>query len=187
MGVSTWKMGVMSQFILGIGHARFKTISIMVFLYPKIICNRVTHCISRGAYHGYGIGKNGIETAGNTQTVIEIIRETLQKEDFGIISYVTVSEKMLESTGNLLPPFVILGACNPKLSYRAIQSDHRVGLLLPCNIVIEQITEKKCNVIFANPIPLMDIDPFRKNEIVIEVARLAYEGLMRAFAALSMD
>lgn len=128
-----------------------------------------------------------IEIAGNTQAVIEIVREALQKEGFGIISYVNVSEKVLESTGNLMTPYVILGACNPQLSYRAIQGDQRIGLLLPCNVVVIQITEKSCNVILANPIPMMHVDPFKKNEIVQEVARLTYEGLMRAFATLSME
>ncbi len=128
-----------------------------------------------------------IEITGNTQTVIEIVRKALEKEGFGIISYVNVSEKIFESTGNLMTPYVILGACNPNLSYRAIQGDQRIGLLLPCNVVVMQITEKSCNVIFANPIPMMHIEPFKKNEIVQEVARLAYEGLMRAFVTLSME
>jgi uncharacterized protein (DUF302 family) len=132
------------------------------------------------------LAKN-IEIAGNTQAVIEIVREALQKEGFSIFSYVNVSEKILESTGNLMTPYVILGACNSNLSYRAIQGDHRIGLLLPCNVVIIQITEKSCNVIFANPIPVMHVDPFKKNEIVQEVAKLSYEGLMRAFTSLSME
>jgi uncharacterized protein (DUF302 family) len=128
-----------------------------------------------------------VEITGSIQTVIEIVREAMQKEGFGIISYVNVSEKILEGTGNLMTPYVILGACNPDLSYRAIQGDQRIGLLLPCNVVITQITEKSCRVMLANPIPLMHSDPFKKNEIIHEVALQTYDGLMRAFATLSMD
>jgi len=125
-----------------------------------------------------------VEIAGDVHLVIEAVREALLKEDFGIISYVNVSEKILERTGNVMPAYIILGACNPNLSFRAIQSDNRIGLLLPCNVVVTQKTNESCLVIFNNPIAIMNVEPFLENEIIQETAHLAYKSLMQAYASL---
>jgi uncharacterized protein (DUF302 family) len=125
-----------------------------------------------------------IEISGDVQGVIEQVRGALQKEGFGIISYVNVSEKILEKTGNVMLPYIILGACNPNLSFEAIQSDDRIGLLLPCNVVVAQISDKKCKVIVANPIPLLGMDPFQDDPVIQTVAQKAYDGLMAAIKTL---
>ncbi|MBI9051326.1 MAG: DUF302 domain-containing protein [Anaerolineaceae bacterium] len=128
-----------------------------------------------------------IELYGTVQEVIEKVRSALQMQQFGIISYVNVSEKIEEKTGNHLEPYVILGACNPMLSYQAIQSDERIGILLPCNVVIIQIAHDRCRVLFSNPIPLMNVDPFNNNETIQTVAKQAYEKLILAAEILEEE
>jgi uncharacterized protein (DUF302 family) len=125
-----------------------------------------------------------IIVSGTVQEVVEKVRSALQKEKFGIISFVNVSEKIQERTGNVLPPYIILGACNPLLSFQAIQSDERIGLLLPCNVVVTQLSANQCKVIFSNPIPLLDVAPFREKEGVQKVAKQAAEGLQAVAAEL---
>jgi uncharacterized protein (DUF302 family) len=121
-----------------------------------------------------------IEISGSLQDVIEKVRAALQTQQFGIISFVNVSEKIEEKTGNKMAPYVILGACNPKLSYQAIQTDDRIGILLPCNVIVTETAPGQCKVMFSNPIPMMAIDPFEQNATIQEVARQAYEGLLAA-------
>ena len=127
-----------------------------------------------------------IETSGSVQEVIEKVRAALQKEGFGIISFVNVSEKIEERIGKQMDPYVILGACNPKLSYEAIQSDDRIGILLPCNVVITQHKPGKCKVLFTNPVPQMSGEPFRDNAVIQQVALQASEGLQKAAEDLQM-
>ena len=121
-----------------------------------------------------------VEVSGSVQEVVEKVRTVLQTQQFGIISHVNVSEKIEEKTGNKMAPYVILGACNPKLSYQAIQSDERIGILLPCNVVVSELAAGQCKVMFSNPIPMMAIEPFGQNATIQNVARQAYEGLLAA-------
>ena len=121
-----------------------------------------------------------VDVNGPLQDVVEKVRAVLQTQQFGIISFVNVSEKIEEKTGNKMAPYVILGACNPKLSYQAIQSDERIGILLPCNVVVTETAAGKCKVMFSNPIPMMAIDPFEQNATIQSVAKQAYKGLLAA-------
>jgi uncharacterized protein (DUF302 family) len=123
---------------------------------------------------------------GDVQDVIEKVRSALQTQQFGIITMVNVSEKIEEKTGNKLAPYVILGACNPNLSYQAIQSDDRIGVLLPCNVVVSEIAPGRCKVMFSNPVPMMDIDPFNQNSTIQSVAKQAYQKLFNAAETLEM-
>ena len=126
-----------------------------------------------------------VEVNGSVQEVVEKVRAVLQNQQFGIISFVNVSEKIEEKTGNKMAPYVILGACNPKLSYQAIQSDERIGILLPCNVVVSETAEGHCKVMFSNPIPMMAIDPFEQNATIQAVAKQAYENLLAAAEELA--
>ena len=121
-----------------------------------------------------------VEVNGSVQEVIEKVRNVLQTQQFGIISLVNVSEKIEEKTGNKMAPYVILGACNPKLSYQAIQSDERIGILLPCNVVVTETSDGHCKVMFSNPIPMMAIEPFGQNATIQAVAKQAYDNLLAA-------
>ena len=125
-----------------------------------------------------------VELAGNVPEVIEKVRAALQTQQFGILTTVNVSEKIEEKTGNKMAPYVILGACNPNLSYQAIQSDERIGVLLPCNVVVSETAPGQCKVLFSNPIPMMDIDPFNQNATIQSVAKQAFEKLLVAAETL---
>ena len=130
------------------------------------------------------ITKN-VSVSGSLQDVVEKVRAVLQNQQFGIISFVNVSEKIEEKTGNKMAPYVILGACNPKLSYQAIQSDDRIGVLLPCNVVVSETSAGQCKVMFSNPVPMMAIEPFEQNATIQSVAKQAYEKLLAAAEELA--
>ncbi len=69
-------------------------------------------------------------------TVIELVREALKKEGFGVLTEIDVREKMKEKLGLDFKKYIILGACSPPDAHQAIFAEENIGLMLPCNVVI---------------------------------------------------
>jgi uncharacterized protein (DUF302 family) len=73
------------------------------------------------------------------EDAVSAVTDALKKEGFGILSQINISEKLKEKLDIDFKKYVILGACNPPLAYKALQAEEKIGVMLPCNvIVIEQ-------------------------------------------------
>ena len=95
----------------------------------------------------YGFGK----TVGfSFPDTIERVTQALQDEGFGILSDIDVAAALKKKLNKDIPPYRILGACNPPLADRAIAIDPSIGLLLPCNVVVREDDSSTVHVEFMN-------------------------------------
>ncbi len=80
-----------------------------------------------------------VETALPYADAIERVRQLLKEQGFGVLCEIDVAKTMREKIGAPFRPYVILGACNPQLAHRALSEEAQLGLLLPCNVVVQEI------------------------------------------------
>ncbi|MCP5093142.1 MAG: DUF302 domain-containing protein [Gammaproteobacteria bacterium] len=82
---------------------------------------------------------------------IETVTSELEKEGFGVLSEIDVAAKMKAKLDKDMPPYTILGACNPGLAYQAISAVEDIGLLLPCNVLVREDAAGKVHIDFMDP------------------------------------
>lgn len=75
---------------------------------------------------------------GQPDQVIEAAKAALKEEGFGVLCEIDVAKTLKEKIGAEVPPYVILGACNPQFANTSLQADPNLGLLLPCNLIVRQ-------------------------------------------------
>ncbi len=98
--------------------------------------------------NSYGFGKM---VNYSFEKAIEQVTQELQKEGFGILTEIDVAATMKRKLNKEIPPYRILGACNPQLAHSALETDPSIGLLLPCNVVVRQDNTNQVYIEFMDP------------------------------------
>lgn len=93
--------------------------------------------------------KSGFEEA------IARAKEELKKEGFGVLTEINVKEILKKKLDVDFRPYIILGACNPPFAYAALQAEDKIGTMLPCNVIVQQISETECEISAIDPIESM--------------------------------
>jgi uncharacterized protein (DUF302 family) len=86
---------------------------------------------------------------------INRVTEVLKSEGFGVISEIRMHEKLKEKLGVDFKKYTILGACNPAYAYKALQVEDKIGTMMPCNVVVQELSENHIEVAAVNPIASM--------------------------------
>ncbi len=111
------------------------------------------------------------------------VTEALKAEGFGVLTRIDVQATLKEKLGQDFRPYVILGACNPQLAHRALSADAAAGLLLPCNVVVEESAGGSL-VRIINPDAMMAVPGMQELPAIQAVAAEARARLERVAEAL---
>lgn len=116
------------------------------------------------------------------EAAIARTEEALKEEGFGVISRIDIQDALKTKIGADFRPYTILGACNPKLAYEALQLEDKVGTMLPCNVVVQQKASGETEIAAVDPVASMAaID----NPALQQAAQNVREKLDRAIAKLA--
>ena len=118
---------------------------------------------------------------GSFDSGLEKIRAALGDEGFGIINEIDMAKTLKEKIGADFRPYRILGACNPQLAYEALQLEDKVGTMLPCNVIVQQLPSGLIEIAAIDPVASMSaID----NDQLKEAAERVRDKLRAAIAAV---
>jgi uncharacterized protein (DUF302 family) len=107
--------------------------------------------------------------------------EALKREGFGIITEIDVKQTLKAKIGVDFRDYRILGACNPKLAYEALQLEDKIGTMLPCNVVVQTIAQGRTEIAAIDPVASMQaVDNPRLKQAAEQVQML----LKKAIASL---
>jgi uncharacterized protein (DUF302 family) len=121
------------------------------------------------------------ELAMSFEKALERVKEELQKEGFGVLTEIDVQDTFKKKISVDFRKYRILGACNPGFAHQALQQEPRIGLLLPCNVIVQESAGGKTEVAAIDPVASMQRV---ENDGLTGVATQVKEKLQRVIAAL---
>lgn len=107
-----------------------------------------------------------------------LVRDALAEKGFGVLTEINVQAMMQKKLGVEMPPYRILGACNPGMAHKAIEIEPRVGAMLPCNVILRQVD---------GGTEISAIDPVASMQAVENVDLNAVAGQVRDLLRAAVD
>ena len=107
---------------------------------------------------------------GTFEEVIEKVTEGLKEEGFGILTEIDVTETLKKKLDVNYKKYRILGACNPPYAHNALQAEDKIGTMLPCNIIVQEVEVGVIEVAAVNPMAsMMAVDNKQLMKIADEI------------------
>jgi uncharacterized protein (DUF302 family) len=119
---------------------------------------------------------------GDINQVIERVTEELKNQGFGVLTTIDMKATLKKKLDVDFYNYQILGACNPPNAYKALQAEDKIGLMLPCNVIVQEKEEGQIDVSAVDPVvSMMGV----KNEGLEPVAVEVRDKLKKVIEALA--
>ena len=115
------------------------------------------------------------------EEAIQRATDSLKVEGFGVLTEIRIHEKLKEKLGVDFQRYTILGACNPAFAYKALQAENKIGTMLPCNVIVQDLGDGNIEIAAVNPIESMKAI---ENPELGTVATQVTEMLKRVIASI---
>ncbi|KAA3616792.1 MAG: DUF302 domain-containing protein [Calditrichaeota bacterium] len=107
---------------------------------------------------------------------IEKVTNLLQQRGFGILTEIDVQATLKKKLDVDFNKYIILGACNPPFAYKALQGENKIGTMLPCNVIVQEIGDGEVEVSAVDPMAsMMAVENPELEEIALEIGNLLSE------------
>lgn len=101
---------------------------------------------------------------------VDMVTESLKKEGFGVLTEINIQDKMKEKLGVDFRKYLILGACNPQYAYKALQQEDKIGTMLPCSVILQELGDQQIEVAAIDPIAsMMAVENPNLSDIATEI------------------
>ena len=94
--------------------------------------------------------------AGNFEDIVQKTTAALKEEGFGLLTDIDVTATLKEKLDVDFKKYRILGACNPPFAFQALQAEDKIGTMLPCNVIVQEIRGGEIEVAAIDPIASME-------------------------------
>ena len=119
--------------------------------------------------------------SGDFSTIVERVIESLKAEGFGVLTDIDVKATMKKKLNIDFRDYRILGACNPALALQALTADDKIGTMLPCNVIVQELGDGKIEVAAINPAISME---HVENPTLNAIAESVTEKLKRVISEI---
>ena len=117
---------------------------------------------------------------------VSVLRMALAEQGYRVLTEIDVQATMQADHGGRMENFLILGACHPVLAHQAMEADRRVGLLMPCNVVVRTEADSTTHVEAVDPVLLLSNGVLRgQNRDILDAIGVEARACLTAALALT--
>lgn len=109
------------------------------------------------------------------------VKSALSAQGFGVLSEIDVAATLKAKINADMPPYLILGACNPTFAYRALLAEPKIGTMLPCNVIVREEAPGRIEIAAVDPVASMQAI---ENPALAETAGAVRDMLQKVISSL---
>ncbi len=114
------------------------------------------------------------------KTIVKVVL-SLKNEGFGVLTEIDDKETLKKKMNVDFQKYTILGACNPSFAYKALKAENKIGIMMPCNVIVQEISEDEIEIAAVDPNASMKAI---ENPALLEIANQIQEKLKKVIESL---